>query len=604
MIQLLLIGLILWGTVSVLHAQEAPDVLINEIMWAKAEYIELFNNDEEEVSLEGWYVSRQKPQVSGVDQAEEVIVTFGASDHIPARGYFLIESAESATEVASNKIKGSLGLLDGGVLLRLRAQDESVVDAAGRTGTWFAGENNAVGISMERGDSSSDGEAAESWHSSGGSVGGRVGTPGEENSEPVAATPTPTPSTAPTVTPSAVPIASSSPVVASYSTDIHINEFLPDPAGDDSTLEFIELFNSGHEDIDLSSWSLDDVAGGGSAPFVIPDGTVIGKQGFLTLYRTQTKLAMNNDNDHVIFLSPGGITRDDVSYGDTTSGHSYNRVSDGSYVQSSTITPNSPNIITAPSTPTPKPTVDAEEEKEGAVSYDFSSKIFINEFLPNPLGADTESEFIEIKSEDTKTIHLLGWTLDDAVGGSSPYYFTADDTIGSRKIIHLLRSKTKLALNNDTDSVRLIDPAGKVVSLVSYDQKIVEGQSYNRVEDGSFVWSETLTPGGENTIYIQEKVSPTPKPKAVKKAPAAKKKASEKVAPSRSAASRVLAAMSSTLPWPEEAEESLVSRSVVSHTNPSQSSSGRQKAFIFFGVTVAFMQGLSGFSHKERIWQK
>ncbi len=601
MILLLLIGLILWGTAGILHAQETPDVLINEIMWAKAEYIELFNTGEDEASLDGWHISRQKPPVSGVDQAEEVLVTFGASDNIPAKGYFLIESAENATEVASNKIKGSLGLLDGGVLLRLHAQDASVADAANRTGSWFAGENNAVGISMERGDASSDGEAADSWHASVGNVGGRVGTPGQANSELVVVTPTPTPTTTPTATPSPTPTVSSAPTILSYSTDIHVNEFLPDPAGDDTTLEFIELFNSGNEEVDISNWALDDVLGAGSALFTIPDGTVIVQHGFVTLYRTQTKLAMNNDTDHVRLLSPDGIIQDDVVYGDTTSGHSYNRLSDGSYTQSSTITPNSINIITTPSSPTPKPTIDAEEEKEGAISYDFSSKIFINEFLPNPKGADTDSEFIELKSQDTKTIHLLGWTLDDASGGSSPYHFTAEDTIGSGKIIHFLRSKTKIALNNDADSVRLIDPDGKVVSSVSYDQKIVEGQSYNRTQDGSFVWSETLTPSGDNTIYVQEKVSPTPKPKAAKKVATPKKKTSAKTSPSRPATSRVLAAISSTLPWPEQVEEGVVSRSVVSS---SQSSTGRQKAFIFFGVTVAFMQGLSGFSHKERIWQK
>jgi hypothetical protein len=593
MIFLLLVALMLWSIVGDVRAQEAPDVVINEIMWAKSEYIELLNKGTTDASLDGWYITRQKPPVNGVDQPEEIIVTFGASDVVGAEGYFLVESSEGATEVPSNKIKSSLGLIDGGVVLRLYSQDASEIDNANQLGGWFAGENNATGASMER--VGSDGRAAEAWQTSVGDIGNRVGTPGQGNSEVVVVTPSPVPS--PTVTPT--------PEIPIYSLNIHINEFLPDSVGDDTTQEFIELVNSDNETIDISSWILDDVINGGSSPFIIPEETTITGRGFLVFLRTQTKISMNNDSDHIRLVRPDGIVQEDIPYSETKEGHSYNRISQNVYEKSSTITPNTTNIITISASPTPKPAAVLEEEKEGSVSYDFSPKIFIHEFLPNPIGADTDLEFIELKSDDKANINLFGWILDDALGGSTPYRFGKNDSIASGKIVVLFRSKTKLALNNDEDSVRLIDPNGKVISSVRYNQKVVEGQSYNRTSEGSFVWSDINTPGDENTIYIQEKVSPSPKPKVAKKVPTPKKKASIRKATMHVPVSRVLSAQTSVLPWPETiVGKDTVSRSVVGDKSSFQFPQGRQGIFVFFGVTVAFMQGWSGFSHKERIWQK
>ena len=335
------------------------------------------------------------------------------------------------------------------------------------------------------------------------------------------------------------------------------------------------------------------------SPFCIPEETSISGNGFVTFYRRQTKLSMNNDSDHVRLVRPDGVIQSDVSYISTKEKHSYNRTDTGIYEQSSTISPNATNIFTAVSSPAPKPSDDDEEDKKESVAYDFSEKIIINELLPNPIGEDAEAEFIEIKSQDTKTINLFGWTLDDEEGGSKPYHFTEKDILIPGKILVLFRSKTKLALNNDTDSVRLLDPNRKIISSIQYKQKFSEGQSYSSTPEKTFVWSDTPTPGKENTIYIQEKISPTPKQKAVKKAATPKKTS----IPVQQNPPRVLAAITSPsmLPWPEAShKEGVVTRSVID-TRPFRA---KQGIFVAFGVTVAGMQLVSGISHKERIWQK
>ncbi len=411
-------------------------------------------------------------------------------------------------------------------------------------------------------------------------------TPNEKNSnKPVVVEPSPTP------TPSPVPI-------LVYSPDIHINEFLPNPKGDDGTGEFIELINTGNEDVDISEWVLDDVEGAGSTPFSIPDETIISAHGFIVVYRTLTKISLNNDIDHVRLIRPDTIVQDDVPYSDAKEAHSFNKTDAEKYEKSSSLTPGAANIISISGTPTPKPEADEDTEKESKVTYDFSTKIVINEFLPNPEGEDTELEFIEIKSLDKRNINLFGYSVDDGDGGSAPYLFTKEDSIAPGKILVLFRPKTKIALNNDKDSVQLFDPNKKSISEAAYDEKIIEGQSYNKNANGEWQWSDMITPGKENTISIQEILTPTPKPKVAKKVSVAKVQALPRVL-------SAVAASPSSLPWVEQAKpEGVVSRSVVSLGNSPNMFTLRQGIFVFFWLSLAVLQLVSGIRHKERIWQK
>lgn len=601
------VGLVLLLLPLLLLAQETPIVVMNEIMWAKAEYIELYNNTDTDIDLSGWSITRQKTD----SDAEDLQVAFGVGDIIVAHGFFLIESSQDATTVPANKIDGTLGLVDPGVLLRLYNQDDSVVDMANQLGAWFAGENNAVGVSMERISSESDGGVAGSWHTSTGNVGGRTGTPGEENSEVVISTPTPTPTLSPTPspTPTITPTPSATPTVSptitpppiSYSFSVHINEFLPNPKGDDTVLEFIELFNSSGDEVDVSKWKIDT---GGSASFTIPNNTILNSESYLALYRVTTKLSLNNTGNHrVRLLDPSGVVHENVPYSGSKEGYSYNRMSDGSYQQSSTPTPNGENIITGNEEPTPTSSTDDEEDEgkvagAGTVLYQYSSKIIINEFLPNPTGLDTEQEFIEIKNMDTKAINLLGWKLDDGEMGSSPYTFTSEHVVGPGAIAVFFRSVTKIALNNNADTVRLIDPSGKVVDAVSYASPVPEGQSYARDAQGKFFWSQEVTPDEENTIDVQLQEKKKETTSKLKQA----KLASSRTGAVQSAISRSAAAtMQPYLAWPN-IDEGVVTRTVVGgvRNEPRE----KQKLFIIFGSIVAVGQFLNGIFSKERIWHK
>ena len=315
---------------------------------------------------------------------------------------------------------------------------------------------------MERIDPFSSGEDSASWQTSTGGIGGRIGTPGQSNSVEI---PSSTPIITPTTSPSATLLPTAPPV---YSTDVYLNEFMPNPIGDDTKLEFIELYNKSSDPVDISGWKLDDIADGGSSPFTIPDGTSIAANDFIVFYSSQTKLSLNNDSDHVRFIRPDGVALSDEVYTSSQEGYSYNYVDPSDFQASSRSTPGAINIIEIPSaspSSTPKPTA-TPKPTSAPVHYDFSSKIGINEIYPNPATSDILNEFIEIKNNDNRSLSLLGWTLDDQEGGSRPYHFKDTDYVGKGKIIVIYKNDSKLALNNDHDSARLIDPHGKIISVV------------------------------------------------------------------------------------------------------------------------------------------
>ncbi len=153
------------------------------------------------------------------------------------------------------------------------------------------------------------------------------------------------------------------------------------------------------------------------------------------------------------------------------------------------------------------------KSKEMIISNDSlidSSKIVvINEFLPNPAGSD-ESEWIELKNLGSAEIDLAGWKIDDSEGGSRPYTLPPETIIKANGFLLLERQKTKIALNNTSDSVRLFNSAGDLVDQIDYEEA-KESLAFARDQDGNWSWTKTPTAGGENLItpLVETKISKT-----------------------------------------------------------------------------------------------
>lgn len=111
-------------------------------------------------------------------------------------------------------------------------------------------------------------------------------------------------------------------------TQVKVNEFLMAPATGGN--EWIELYNPTTSAVDVSGYFVDDVAGGGGSPKVIPAGTVI-PAGGRWVYEFASGFLNNTGSDAARYTSPGGVEIDAYTYtlGSTQTDKVFHRVADG-----------------------------------------------------------------------------------------------------------------------------------------------------------------------------------------------------------------------------------------------------------------------------------
>jgi hypothetical protein len=138
--------------------------------------------------------------------------------------------------------------------------------------------------------------------------------------------PTPTPTNVPTPTPTntPVPTPTNTPVPTKQPTadpTIRLNELLPlagttDWNGDgtaDEMDEWIELYNSGKQSVNLSGWSI-SAASSEERAFQFPEETVIQPGHYLVLYRSETDLNLPESGGEVYLSNNNGQLGDMVVY--------------------------------------------------------------------------------------------------------------------------------------------------------------------------------------------------------------------------------------------------------------------------------------------------
>lgn len=142
----------------------------------------------------------------------------------------------------------------------------------------------------------------------------------------------------------------------------------------------------------------------------------------------------------------------------------------------------------------------------GYYEDDDLGKVGISEILPNPEGSDT-TEFIELFNPTGNDIDLSGIKIDDEEGGSRAYTIPDNIIIPAGAYLVFGRQDTKLALNNTSDSVRLLYPDGTILKEVRFDE-VLEGASYIQDENDNWLWTSAITPGEQNGIsLVKEKIT-------------------------------------------------------------------------------------------------
>ena len=545
----------------------AGDVLVNEVQYdpqqsgteAAYEWLELLNTRDRSVDLAGWLIQDN----NGTDELPTLV--------LPAAGLGVVVGDETAfrgsfphyagllISVADGKIGN--GLANDGDRLRLLLPDGGELDALsyGDDISVFDPPASDVseGHSLCRQPSGYDSDLASDW------LDCAEPSPGEHNAPPVATdTPTPLPaetytptstSTAtPTVTATSIPTITPTPTVTPtatpYPLGVVLNEFLPAPKdvdwdGDgsaDAGDEWIELYNGSGQVVDLGGWLLDDEAETdtaepsaaglqGTAPFVIPAGTIIHPGGFVVSYRRDTGIALNNDGDDVRFLGPDGVLLDSVTYGSAARDGSWSRTLDGSGEWTPGYPP-SPGQANLPATPTVTATVTPTPTLTPTPTP-YPLGVVLNEFLPSPKhvdwdgdgSADLNDEWIELYNGSGQAVDLGGWVLDDeadaaaaSLQSSQPYVIPSDTIIEPGRFLLFFRRDTKLALNNTGDEVRFLGPDGALLDVFAYASSPGVDVSWSRSEDGEGYWTTGYPPSpGASNRPPPPTATPTPVPPLV-----------------------------------------------------------------------------------------
>lgn len=126
-----------------------------------------------------------------------------------------------------------------------------------------------------------------------------------------------------------------------------------------------------------------------------------------------------------------------------------------------------------------------------------ASGIIINEIMPWPEDSDSKEEWIEIFNQNDLEIDISGWQIRDIAGSVKTYTLSVGSKIEAKGFLLLPRPTTKITLNNDSDGLELLSPAGSIADSVKYSSP-KKGQTYNRTEEGEWFWSPKVTPVMEN----------------------------------------------------------------------------------------------------------
>jgi hypothetical protein len=251
--------------------------------------------------------------------------------------------------------------------------------------------------------------------------------------------------------------------------------------------------------VDLGGWTLDDIEGGGSAPYTFPPGTRLTPGAYLLLFHDESGLALNNDADTLRLLGPDGAEIDAFAYTNPGADRSYSRSTDGNGPWTDSYPPSPGRANLAP-TPTPTGT-------STPTATPFPVGVTLNEILPDPESVDWDQdgtvffddEWIELYNAGGAPTGLGRWAVGD---NTKTYTFPLGTVIWPKGFLLLFRAQTGLALGDTRDQVTLLRPDGSIADQFAYAGGPGNDRSYCRSIDGTGDWTREceVTPGRPNRL--------------------------------------------------------------------------------------------------------
>lgn len=133
-----------------------------------------------------------------------------------------------------------------------------------------------------------------------------------------------------------------------YSDAVMINEILPNPFGDQTSGEWIELYNNSEQNVNLYGWGLEDLEGS-IHRYTINYDLNIEPFGYIVIYRSESGITLNDDVDGVsLFWPDGTLLYTSAEFSKAQDDVAWARAPDGAWAWTTNPTPGEENDILAP----------------------------------------------------------------------------------------------------------------------------------------------------------------------------------------------------------------------------------------------------------------
>ncbi len=507
----LLTGLILghtlgWLAVPQLSQAVSQSVLISEVQMAGSgsghageEFIELYNASDSPVSLDQWTL-RYHTAASG-DCTGGWSVKYTASKvSIAPNGYWLVASA-SFTGTADGRFAAGLASAAGAI--RVADGAGATVDSVG----WGAGNTCAEGSSAA---AVSDGHSLERRPGEDQPLAGN-GVDTDENAADMLVRTVPDPQTS--LAPAEVPnqLDTQSVSIPVY-LPLELTELLIDPVSPatDAHDEYVEIHNPNAEPVQVAGYTLKSSSSSYHLlPLVLAPGAyaaVKSSVSHLSLSNTGGTLELDDPAGSPVYLvAPWPVAVPGAGWAQF----------EGGWRWTTQPSPAAANISADLEAPIPA--------NSTAPTSQLYLPLRLTEVFPDPASplTDASDEFVEIYNPNADPVDMGGYELRTGSNlGNSVTLASAVIPPGGYGAVK--SDDTTLTLSNEGSNVQLLDPSGVQLDLIAYGTAKT-GQSW-MLDDGSWVWTTTTTPGSANVLTIDNgtpaasKAVKTTKAKAVKAA--------------------------------------------------------------------------------------